>query len=175
MADIDIERLFEEMESRFFGKYRGTVVDNRDPLGGNRLEVRVPGVSGRETKWALPCVPYAAADLGLHAIPPVGASVWIEFEAGELDHPIWVGCFWDEGEQVPGDSPEIVVLKTPGATIKIEDRGTVEIETTGGTKLVMSGNEISLEAPSIRQNANGGTTEVSAAGFDAQNGAFTVI
>lgn len=175
MADADTERLFEEMERHFFGKYRGTVVDNNDPLGGNRLEVRIPGVSGQETKWALPCVPYAAADLGLHAIPPVGASVWIEFEGGELDHAIWVGCFWDEGEAVPGDSPEVVVLKTPGATIKIEDSGTVEIETTGGAKLTLTGDEISLEAPSIKQNANGGTTEVSAAGFDAQNGAFTVV
>ena len=116
MADADTERFFEAMENRFFGKYRGTVVDNNDSLGGNRLEVRIPGVSGQETKWALPCVPYAAADLGLHAIPPVGASVWIEFEGGELDHPIWVGCFWDENERVPGDSPEVVVLKTPGAT-----------------------------------------------------------
>lgn len=175
MADADTERLFEEMEQHFFGKYRGTVVTNNDPLGGNRLEVRIPGVSGQETKWALPCVPYAAADLGLHAIPPVGASVWIEFEAGELDHPIWVGCFWDEGEGVPGSSPEVVVLKTPGATITIEDGGTVEIETTSGTKLTLSGSEISMEAPSIKQNANGGTTEVSAAGFDAQNGALTVI
>lgn len=175
MADADTERFFEAMENRFFGKYRGTVVDNNDLLGGNRLEVRVPGVSGQETKWALPCVPYAAADLGLHAIPPVGASVWIEFEGGESDHPIWVGCFWDEGEAVPGDSPEVVVLKTPGATIKIEDVGTVEIETTGGAKLTMSGDEISLEAPSIKQSANGGATELSAAGFDAQNGAFKVV
>ena len=67
------------------------------------------------------------------------------------------------------------MLKTPGATITIEDSGTVEIETTGGVKLTMSGDEISLEAPSIKQSANGGATELSAAGFDAQNGAFKVV
>lgn len=175
MADVDTERFFEAMESRFFGKYRGTVVTNNDPLGGNRLEVRIPGVTGQETKWALPCVPYAANDLGWHAIPPVGASVWIEFEAGEIDHPIWVGCFWDEGEQVPGPNPETFVLKTPGVTITVEDAGTLEIEMVGGAKLTMTADEIKLEAPSIKHSANGGTTEVSSAGFDAQSGAFTVV
>ena len=175
MADAELERLYEEMEQRFFGKYRGKVVENTDPLGGNRLEVQVPGILGKETRWAMPCVPYAAADLGWHALPPVGASVWIEFEAGERDHPIWSGCFWDEGDSPPDTSPEVVVFKTPGATFTIEDAGTVTIETSGGTKLVLAGDEITLEAPSIKQSANGGAAEVSAAGFDAQNGAFTVV
>ncbi len=176
MPDDDIERMYEEMERRFFGKYRGTVVSNTDPLGGDRLEVRVPAVSGEaDSYWALPCVPYAAADLGWHAIPPVGASVWIEYEGGDMERPIWVGGFWDEGESPPETAADIFTLKTPGATVKITDAGEVEIETTAGTRLTMSGTEIVLKAPSIKQDADAGKTEVSAAGFNAQNGAFTVV
>lgn len=175
MADSDIERLYEAMESRFFGKYRGKVVSTADPEGMGRIEVQVPSVMGPEPSWALPCVPYAHADHGWHAIPPVGASVWVEFEAGERDHPIWSGCFWATGERPPETAADVIVLKTPGATIRVEHTGTIEIETSGGTKVTLSSEQIKLEAPSIKQSANGGSTEVSAAGFDAQNGAFTVI
>ena len=101
--------------------------------------------------------------------------MWIEFEGGDRDRPVWSGCFWDEGELPADANPQTVLLRTPGATIRIEDSGTVEIETTAGTKLVISGTEITLEAPSIKQSANGGATELSAAGFDAQNGAFKVV
>lgn len=175
MSDPDLERLYEAFDTRLYGKYRGTVTDNVDPLGGNRIEASVPAVLGRTTHWAMPCVPYAGPDIGFHALPPVGASVWIEFEGGDRDRPIWSGCFWSDGELPDDANAETVLLRTPGATIRIEDGGTVEIETTGGTKLVITGTEITLEAPSIKQSANGGATELSAAGFDAQNGAFKVV
>ena len=175
MPDADMERLYEAMESRLIGKFRGKVTDNDDPLGADRIQVTVPAVMGRETRWAMPCVPYAGRDIGFHALPPVGTSVWIEFEGGDRDRPVWSGCFWDEGELPADANPQTVLLRTPGATIRIEDSGTVEIETTAGTKLVISGTEITLEAPSIKQSANGGATELSAAGFDAQNGAFKVV
>ena len=175
MSDADIERLYEEMERRFFGKYRGKVTANEDPLGQGRIEVQVPAVMGAERKWALPCVPYAGPDLGWHALPVVGASVWVEFEGGERDHPIWAGCFWSDNETPPETANDVFVLQLPGAILKVEDSGTVLIETTSGSKIEITGDEITLEAPSVTQSANGGQTQVSATGFDAQNGAFTVI
>ena len=35
---------------------------------------------------------------GFFSVPPVGAGVWIEFEAGDVSRPIWAGCFWGTGE-----------------------------------------------------------------------------
>lgn len=175
MADTDMEMLVEALEGRHFGKYRGVVADNADPLGQGRIQVRVPSVLGERTLWAMPCVPYAGKDIGFLALPPAGAGVWVEFEGGERAHPIWAGCFWAPGELPAECNPTTVVLKTPGAIIRIEDGGTVEIETTAGTKLVLTGSEISLEAPAIKQSANGGAAELSAAGFDAMNGALKVV
>jgi len=176
MADVDLERLMEELEGRFFGKYRGKVVANEDPLKRGSVEVLVPAVMGRETLWALPCAPYAGPQLGFFAIPPVGGSVWVEFEGGRRDHPIWVGAIWEDGEiDAPDSSPDIVFLRTPGAVIRIEASGTLEIETEGGAKITMTGTEITLEAPSIKHSANGGATALSASGFDAMNGAFKVV
>ena len=98
MSEQDVERLYDSFENRLIGKYRGTVTDNVDPLGADRIEVSVPSVLGRETQWAMPCVPYAGPDIGFHALPPAGASVWIDFEGGDHDRPVWSGCFWGDGE-----------------------------------------------------------------------------
>lgn len=171
----DVERLMEEFEQRHYGKYRGIVVDNEDPQERGRVSVRIPSVLGEQVLWALPCTPYAGPGIGWFAVPPAGASVWVEFEGGQRNHPIWAGCFWDPGELPAGAAADVVLLRTPGATVRIEQSGTVEVETSGGAKLVLSGSEITMEAPAIRSNANGGVTELSAAGFDAMNGALKVI
>lgn len=172
----ELERLLEALEGRYFGKYRGEVTDNDDPLKEGRVQVRVPAVMGQETLWAMPCTPYAGPDLGFFAIPPVGARVWVEFEGGSPDHPIWAGCYWLANQIPAADaSPDVVFLRTPGASIRIEDSGTIEIETTGGSKLVLRGSEITLESSTIKHAANGATTELSASGFDALNGAFKVV
>jgi hypothetical protein len=85
-----------EVRKRFFGKYRGSVVENIDPLFQGRLMVIVPDVFGIvPSSWALPCVPMAGPLMGTSFVPPpIGANVWVEFEQGDPQMPIWVGCFW---------------------------------------------------------------------------------
>ncbi len=90
--------VMEAMETHFFGKYRGIVTDHNDPTGRGRLEVRVPAVMGEEPVWAMPRVPYAGNNMGLYAMPEPGTGIWVEFEAGDPSYPIWVGCFWADGE-----------------------------------------------------------------------------
>ena len=86
---------------RFYGKYRGLVAINVDPLGQGRLKALVPEVLGvTPSTWALPCTPYAGSMAGLFTIPAVGMGVWIEFEAGDVSRPVWTGCWWGSS-QVP--------------------------------------------------------------------------
>jgi len=109
--------------SQFFGKYRGQVENNVDPQQQGRIQVSVPAVLGEgRLSWAMPCVPYAGSGVGFFAIPPVGANVWVEFEGGDPDYPIWSGCFWGMGE-VPV-LPALAftkILKTDGITLKLDD------------------------------------------------------
>ncbi len=103
---------------QFFGKYRGTVSNNVDPMQMARIQAYVPAIGGDNLGWALPCAPFAGPDMGLVTVPPVGANVWIEFESGDVNYPIWSGCFWGAGE-LPSEaivSPpdEVQVLKAPG-------------------------------------------------------------
>lgn len=85
-------------ELQFFGKYRGQVVNNIDPLLSGRLQVTVLDVTGAELNWAMACMPYAPENERSRAIPPIGSSVWVEFEGGDPNRPIWAGCFWQPGE-----------------------------------------------------------------------------
>lgn len=137
-----------EVQGRFFGKYRGRVTDNIDPLGIARIKLDVPAVPGTTELWALPCVPYAGnadSPVGMHIIPPAGAHVWVEFEAGDPSRPIWTGCYWDEDDEftLPGDleaddPPLVKTLKTDCAEFTIDDAQ----ENAGSIKL-------ELDAPAV--------------------------
>lgn len=88
------------MSDPYFGLYRGTVIDNEDPSGRMRTRVRMPEVLGELEAWALPCVPP-----GVESVPEVGTVVWIEFEASDLEHPVWIGTLGVEEGRLRRDRP----------------------------------------------------------------------
>ena len=89
-------------DTRYYGKYRGTVINNLDPEQRGRIVAMVPDVQGLiPLTWALPCVPIAGKQEGVFWVPQIGAGVWIEFEQGDPDYPIWVGGFWGSVAEVP--------------------------------------------------------------------------
>lgn len=105
----------------YYGKYRGKVESNLDPLQLGRLQVRCPSVLGDGTlSWAMPSVPYAGRGVGFFVLPPRQANVWVEFEAGDPDYPIWSGCFWGPGEAptLPAVA-DMKVLKTDGIAVTL--------------------------------------------------------
>ena len=140
----------DEDNPSFYGKFRGIVTDNDDPNGLGRIRVKVRDVLGdEESGWALPALPYAGDGVGLYLIPPTDAFVWVEFEHGDPDYPIWTGCFWGEHDTVPASpaGPDMKVLKTDICTITINDSdsdSSVTIETDDGLKIVMDTDGIEL-------------------------------
>jgi len=157
----------------FIGKFRATVSDNRDPLMKGRVRVKAVDVYGEnESGWALPALPYTGDGVGLFLIPPTGASVWVEFEHGDPEYPIWAGGFWADGE-VPA-SPgvaEMKVLKTDTATITLNDTpgaGGITIETQAGMKIkidstgieINNGVNASVKLSGPQVSVNGGALEV---------------
>jgi hypothetical protein len=82
---------------QFYGKYRGVVTDISDPLEICRICARVPSVYGNsESSWALPCTPLANKKIALGYLPSVGSLVWIEFENGDPEFPVWTGFFYSQ-------------------------------------------------------------------------------
>lgn len=161
-----------ETGAKVYGKYRGTVVNNVDPNQIGRVQVEVPAVYGSNTlNWAMPSVPYAGPNEGFYMIPSVGAKVWVEFEGGDIDAPIWSGCFWGQGES-PGTVPQTKILKTPVATVTLDEvnpSAPVVIETLAGDRITITATGITLETSA------GGKVEMAGPKVTVNSGALEVI
>jgi len=118
----------EMIPRHFFGKYRGKVSNNKDPLGIGRIQAVVEAVAPDMLNWAMPCTPYAGPQEGFFMMPPVGANVWVEFEGGDPNYPIWSGGFWGEkqDQKPPMDAtgPEMKVLQTEKMVLSFDDKNT---------------------------------------------------
>jgi hypothetical protein len=124
-----------ELGPKFYGKYRGTVINYVDPDMTGRLLVEVPDVlSLAPASWAVPCVPLAGPtgpSMGVYLVPPIGAGVWVEFEQGNLNYPIWTGCYYHSTSEVP----PLAMAGTPGLSnfvIQTAGQNTLMISDTPG-------------------------------------------
>lgn len=128
----------------YYGKYRGTVIQNVDPEQRGRLQLMIPDVLGvLPSSWAEPCVPLAGPTgppMGVYMVPPIGTGVWVEFEHGDPDHPIWVGCRWGAQSDIPvlakaGNpaDPNIIIQSLLQHTFMISDMPPTPV--TGGIML----------------------------------------
>ena len=87
---------------KFYGKYRGTVMNNIDPMQMGRIQAIVPDVLGPiPTSFAMPCLPITGKQMGTFMMPQIGSGVWIEFEQGNPDYPIWTGGYWGLAAELP--------------------------------------------------------------------------
>ncbi|MFC8095400.1 phage baseplate assembly protein V [Streptomyces sp. NPDC057301] len=183
-----LEEVVEFLYSHFFGKYRGTVVNSKDPTDRGRIRVKVPAVLGDQQVWALPCVPYAGAGVGLYALPEPGTAVWVEFEAGDPSFPVWTGCFWADGELPHTSGPGVKVLRTGRTTLRLDD-GTGEVRLANDLAAAVALDaRATVEAPAglalarhvvggtgVRsESGSGGTVEVSGTGVALNDTALRV-
>ena len=174
----------EREQSRFYGKYRGLVRDIDDPESLCRITAEVPAVyEEQESPWALPCFPFAGKKHGLVLLPEKGDGVWIEFEAGDINRPIWTGFWFASDEQPePKTSKARVLVTTAGHKVVLdEDEDKIQIVHPGGPEFTMSGDEIVLKLGScelkITQdeiNLNNGMVKVTTSGASLVNDALKV-
>jgi hypothetical protein len=174
MPDTFDDAVLDAGADRFFGKYRGTVLNNQDPQGMGRIQVLVPEVTGElASGWAVPCVPYAGPLSGFFAIPVPGASVWIEFEAGDPSRPIWTGGWWPAGTipvaaaAGPAQPSQRIWRTETGLTVQMDDTAQtvtlsdgmklhmVELNVAAGTVTVKGAARVISEAPVVQHGSAG--------------------
>jgi uncharacterized protein involved in type VI secretion and phage assembly len=166
---------------RYYGKYRGTVLNNIDPMQMGRLTVQVPDVKGLiPSTWAMPCFPISGKQMGAYMIPQVGAGVWVEFEQGDPDFPIWSGCWYGSVAEVPAlalagipVSPNIVIQTAAQNAIVISDvpgpTGGIMLKSTTGATLIVNDTGIYI------QNGKGAMITMVGPTVTINNGALTII
>lgn len=169
------------MTERYLGKYRGMVLNNVDPMQQGRLQVQVPDVAGlAPASWAMPCVPVAGLQNGMFALPMIGSGVWVEFEQGNADFPIWTGCFWGSAAEVPAmalQTPPGVQALTLQTTLQngitISDlpgpTGGIMIKSATGVTLIVNDTGIYI------QNGKGAAITLVGPTVTVNNGALTVV
>jgi hypothetical protein len=144
-------------DTRYYGKYRGIVTVPVDTGSKGRITALVTMGGVPATVVAEACMPFGGVGSGFFAVPPSGAGVWIEFEEGDKDKPIWTGCWWSEGElpasfavastASPLESMPVVIQSLGGNHIVIgaTPADGIRIETSLG----LAGPSITLNAQSI--------------------------
>lgn len=169
------------MSGPFLGKYRGVVLNNVDPMMMGRLLIQVPDVAGlAPTSWAMPCVPVAGIQNGMLGLPIIGSGVWVEFEQGDPDKPIWVGCFWGSAAEVPAIA-RIIPPGVPGLAYQTPLQNGIVISDvpgpTGGILIkTMTGASISVsDTGIIIQNGKGASIALTGPSVVVNAGALTVI
>ncbi|HEV7588186.1 MAG TPA: phage baseplate assembly protein V [Longimicrobium sp.] len=170
----------------FFGKYRGTVMNNVDPLMRGRLMVQVPDVLGLvPSSWAEACAPLAGPTgppMGVYLVPPIGAGVWVEFEQGDPDYPIWVGCRWGAASDVPPlakaglpVSPNLVLQSAGQNLLMISDMpptpatGGIMLKSATGAMIVVNDSGVYI------LNGKGASITLVGPTLTVNNGALTVV
>jgi uncharacterized protein involved in type VI secretion and phage assembly len=167
-------------DQKYFGKYRGMVINNIDPMQMGRLMVQVPDISLIPSTWAMPCFPVTGKQMGVWVLPVIGSGVWVEFEQGNTDYPVWVGCFPGSAADVPAlalagnpVSPSIVLQTTLQNTLMISDMA----GPAGGILLkTMTGALISINDIGITiSNGKGALIAMTGPTVDINAGALTII
>lgn len=167
-------------DQKYFGKYRGLVINNIDPMQMGRLMVQVPDISIIPSTWAMPCFPVTGKQMGVWVLPVIGSGVWVEFEQGNTDYPVWVGCFPGSAADVPAlalagnpVSPSIVLQTTLQNTLMISDMagpaGGILLKTTTGA--LISINDIGITI----SNGKGALIAMTGPTVDINAGALTII
>lgn len=172
--------------TRFYGKYRATVIQNVDPEQRGRLQLIIPDVFGPiPSTWAEACTPLSGPSgppMGFYIVPPIGAGVWAEFEQGDPNYPIWSGCRWGAQSDIPPTarlgipaSPNIVMQTLGQHSLMLSDApptpatGGIVLKSTTGAMIVVNDSGVYI------QNGKGASITLLGTAVDFNQGALTVV
>jgi Type VI secretion system/phage-baseplate injector OB domain len=175
MAGQDIEKqlvsLAETIEGRFYGKYRAKVkAIGKDQNDLGIITVEIPEIfPDKDIPLVKPVVPFAGKNCGFAAFPKVNDVIWVEFEAGNQNKPIWTGFWWADNE-IPDtvNWDTVALVSRNGYRLVLDDK-------QEKISLVHSkGPEISLTADEIKFKVGNTTIVISGEGVSINDKTFEV-
>jgi hypothetical protein len=169
---------------KYFGLYRGTVLNNVDPERRGRLLLTVPDVlKVFPSTWAEPCTSLAGPPgpgSGTYIVPTIGAGVWVQFEQGDVNYPIWTGCRVNSASDVPAlaqlgnpISPPVVLQSLAQQMLMISDSPLPPLLPAGGILLSTGTSYIRLDKTGV--TIFGATVRVNGASVVDVNGGALMV
>ena len=147
-----------ESFGKYYSSYRGYVVDRNDPEGVGRIKVKVPTITGDSThpKWAYPKNNYSGNNYGLQVLPSKGDLVWVEFEAGNANFPMWThGHFGKDERPEEFASNNIYGFKSPkGQVVVIDDDNEIIIINRGDNEGLVKVIELTEQINKVEDKVN---------------------
>ena len=100
--DLDNLRPDDFSKKGISGLYRAIVEDVQDPDLKGRVRIRIPSIHGMKDQrggyisterlpWATPAYMVAGNDFGTYLIPSKGSVVFVMFEDGDMQYPVYFG------------------------------------------------------------------------------------
>lgn len=152
-----------EAPVKYYGKYRGNVTSNLDPMQRGRIQVQVKEVNGYiPSTWVEPCLPFGGMQSGMYVVPTPGSGVWVEFEKGDPDHPIWTGVFYGSVAEVPA----LALAAPPGVQ-------TMALQTVGQNSVVI--NDVPGGPGIMIKGRAGGMIIINDIGITITNGVASIV
>ena len=170
----------EALKGHIFGIWRGVVTNVNDPEGLGRIKAKVHELFGNddETDWASYCTPFGGHGCGWFSLPsPVtpgadkpqaGDGVWIMFEAGDINRPVWLGFWYSKVDKPPvGADKDTVVLQTrAGHRIELSDKpGSEHVKVTdkAGNSILLDSTSGAVTVHAAKVVVNAGQVELAGA------------
>lgn len=125
-----------------FGKYRAIVVDTDDPEKRGRIRVKCPSVFNESLSgWCEACLPNISSLGSDLSLPKSGDQVWLEFEQGNTNKPIYVGSWLSQGQADHIYSVPSRILDYEGHTITFKS-GSIVIKTKDGVEMSLNNDSL---------------------------------
>ena len=159
----------KDVGSKYYGIYRAKVVEQNDERQRGRIKVQIPSITGEgKSQYCEACMNVAYDNGGDLAVPKMGDTVWVMFEEGDVNKPVYVGNFfgafktplenYDENERIISWDKCRIAMKegvmnvTVGEHLTIKVGGSTVIDITGDSIDVKTSSEINFHAAHIGFN-----------------------
>lgn len=123
-----------QTQDKVYGKYMARVLENAPPEEGDHrgeLLVEIAGLLEEtpdgSAEQAMQVIAKPSFAPGAFSVPDAQARVWVEFIAGEIEHPVWSGMWYPEeatpkthDDQAPSEFQKIL-RTTSGHVVQIDD------------------------------------------------------
>lgn len=153
--------------------YRGFVVENKDPKKLGRCKIQIPSIHGGDAippnylPWARGVSNIVIGETkGSSSIPDIGDIVWVLFEGGDDDYPVYLG-----GMQGTKDTPikleEVVLYQEKGNKI-VYNRESHVFTIAIGDNIISVGDSIHISGGPINIDSSvsiSGTVNISGSLF----------